>query len=310
MNNNKPLAVIAFGGNALVQSGQTGTAEQQLDNLIKPMRQVAELSRNYRLVITHGNGPQVGNLLLQQESCQNVPKMPLEIIVAMTQGQIGYMIESSLDTALMEMGISDRLFLTLITYVVVDGNDPGFTNPTKPIGPFYTKEQAAGLPYTMKETDKGVRRVVASPRPLHIVEEKEIKKLVGDDVIVICTGGGGIPVVQSERRFQGVEAVIDKDLATSVLAREIKADVFVIATDAPGAAVNWGKPDERILGKVSVAEMKQYISEGHFPPGSMGPKVEAVLEYVETTGNRGVICHLDDIDKAVIGGVGTEIVSN
>src|SRR5210317_41891 len=193
----KPIILIAFGGNALVQKGQKGTHKEQFINLKLPMRQVARLSQKYKFVITHGNGPQVGNLLLQQESCDEVPKMPLEIIGAMTQGQIGYMIESSLDTAFMEIKESvDQHFVTLITYVVVDENDPGFQNPTKPIGPFYTEEQAKGLPYTLKKTDKGLRRVVASPKPLTIVEGREIKKLIEMDFIVICCGGGGIPVIR------------------------------------------------------------------------------------------------------------------
>ena len=308
MSNGKPIVLIAFGGNALIQKGQTGIASQQFENLKLPMRQVARLPKDYRLVITHGNGPQVGNLLLQQESCEEVPKMPLEIIGAMTQGQIGYMIESSLDTALMEIGINDPYFVTLITYVVVDENDPGFQKPSKPIGPFYTEEQAADLPYTMVKTDKGHRRVVASPIPLAIVEHREIKKLVELDFIVVCCGGGGIPVVRKERRFTGVEAVIDKDRASSVLAREIGVDIFVIATDAEGAAIHWGKPEQKILGKVSLAEMEQYVQEGHFPAGSMGPKVESMIEFFKATGNRGVICHLADIEKAVAGEAGTEIV--
>ena len=166
----KPIMLVAFGGNALIQSGQKGTAEEQFENLKLTMGQIAKLSQQYKIVITHGNGPQVGNLLLQQESCDEVPKMPLEIIGAMTQGQIGYMIESSLDTAFMESGNDQQHLATLITYVVVDENDPGFENPTKPIGPFYTEEQASKLPYTIKETDKGYRRVVASPKPLNIVE--------------------------------------------------------------------------------------------------------------------------------------------
>ncbi|MBW2370119.1 MAG: carbamate kinase, partial [Deltaproteobacteria bacterium] len=217
---NKPTILIAFGGNALIRSGQLGTAEEQFENLILPMREVARLSKHYNVIITHGNGPQVGNLLLQQEACAEVPKMPLEIIGAMTQGQIGYMIESTLDSALMAEGVHDQqYFVTLITYVVVDENDPGFQNPTKPIGPFYTAEEAANLPYTMKETDKGMRRVVASPKPVMIIEHREIKKLIGEGFIIICCGGGGIPVVRKGRQFAGVEAVIDKDLASSLLAR-------------------------------------------------------------------------------------------
>lgn len=309
MRNKKPILLIAFGGNALIQKGQAGTAAEQIENLMLPMKQIAELSKDYTLIITHGNGPQVGNLLLQQESCDEVPKMPLEIIGAMTQGQIGYMIESSLDTALMEIGINGQQHLvTLITYVVVDENDSAFQKPTKPIGPFYTEAEASTLPYTMTKTDKGYRRVVASPVPLAIVERREIKKLIAMDFIVICCGGGGIPVIRQERKFRGVEAVIDKDLASSIMAQEINADIFVIASDVEGAAVHWGKPEQKMLGKVTLAEISEYAREGHFPAGSMGPKVEAITQFFQNTGNRGVICQLGNIDKAVKGEVGTEII--
>jgi carbamate kinase len=305
----KPLMLVAFGGNALIQSGQKGTAEEQFENLKLTMRQIAKLSKKYKIVITHGNGPQVGNLLLQQESCDAVPKMPLEIIGAMTQGQIGYMIESSLDTAFMELGENDQQhFVTLITYVVVDENDPGFQNPTKPIGPFYTEAEAEGLSYTLTKTDKGLRRVVASPKPLAIVEHREIKKLIEMDFIVICCGGGGIPVIRKNRKFRGVEAVIDKDLASSVLAQEIKADIFVIASDVEGAAINWGSADQKMLRKVPLTEMENYVQQGQFPAGSMGPKVDAVMQFTAATGNRGVICQLSDIEKAIAGEAGTEII--
>jgi carbamate kinase len=304
----KPIILIAFGGNALIKKGQKGSHKEQFVNLKLPMRQVARLSRDYKIVITHGNGPQVGNLLLQQESCDQVPKMPLEIIGAMTQGQIGYMLESSLDDALMEIGINgEQHFVTLITYVVVDQNDPGFQNPTKPIGPFYTEAEAAKLSYNMVRTDKGFRRVVASPKPIAIVERREIKKLIELDFIVICCGGGGIPVIRKERKFRGVEAVIDKDLASSILAREIKADIFVIASDITGAAINWGDQDQQILGHVSLADIERYAQAGQFPAGSMGPKVQAIADFFKATGHRGIICHLEDIEKAIAGQAGTEI---
>jgi carbamate kinase len=307
----KPVLLIALGGNALIRKGQTGTAEEQFANLKLPMRQIARLSRDYRILITHGNGPQAGNLLLQQESCREVPNMPLEIIVAMTQGQIGYMIESTLDRALMEIGVtSEQLFVSLISYVVVDENDPAFKTPTKPIGPFYSEKQAERLPYTMVRTDKGYRRVVASPRPLAIVEHREIKKLIEMDFIVICCGGGGIPVIRKERKFRGVDAVIDKDLASSVLASEIRADVFIIASDVPGVSVYWGTPRQQPLGRVPLTELKRYQAEGHFPAGSMGPKVEAILDFHRNTGGRGVVCHVEDIERAAAGEAGTEVIGN
>jgi len=306
----KPILLIALGGNALIQKGQKGTAEEQFANLKMPMRQIARLSQSYRVVITHGNGPQAGNLLLQQESCSEVPNMPLEIIVAMTQGQIGYMIESCLDRALMEIGITtEQLFVSLISYVVVDEKDPAFQSPTKPIGPFYTEEQAKELPYTMVRTDKGFRRVVASPTPLAIVEHREIKQLIEMGFIVICCGGGGIPVIRKERKFRGVDAVIDKDLASAVLAGEIRADIFIIASDVPGASIHWGKPQQQELRKVPLAELERYLAEGQFPAGSMGPKVQAILQFHRATGSRGVICHLEDIERAVAGEAGTEVVS-
>jgi len=305
----KPLVLIALGGNALIQKGQTGTAAEQFANLKVPMRQIARLSRDYRIVITHGNGPQAGNLLLQQESCREVPNMPLEIIVAMTQGQIGYMIESTLDRALMEIGVTtEQLFVSLISYVVVDAQDPAFLKPTKPIGPFYSEEQARALPYSMVKTDKGFRRVVASPRPLAIVEHREIKKLIELGFIVICCGGGGIPVIRKERKFRGVDAVIDKDLASAVLAGEIRADIFIIASDVPAVSIHWGKPEQQPLGKVPQADLERYLAEGHFPAGSMGPKVEAALQFRRATERRGVICHLEDIERAVAGEAGTEVV--
>jgi len=309
MSMQKPLVLIALGGNALIQKGQKGTAEEQFANLKVPMRQIARLSRDYRIVITHGNGPQAGNLLLQQESCREVPDMPLEIIVAMTQGQIGYMIESTLDRALMEIGITtEQLFVSLISYVVVDEKDPAFQNPTKPIGPFYTEEQAGRLPYTMAHTDKGFRRVVASPKPLAIVEHREIKKLIEMGFIVVCCGGGGIPVIRKERKFRGVDAVIDKDLASAVLASEVKADVFIIASDVPGVSIHWGKPDQLLLRKVALVDLEVFQAGGHFPAGSMGPKVQAIHQFHRTTGNRGIICHLEDIERAIAGEAGTEVI--
>ena len=305
----KPIALIALGGNALIKKGQKGTAEEQFVNLQLPMRQIAKLSQKYKIVITHGNGPQVGNLLLQQESCDVVPKMPLEIIGAMTQGQIGYMLESSLDTALMDIGIEDQQqFLTMITYVVVDESDPGFENPTKPIGPFYSEEEAKGLSYNLVQTDKGYRRVVASPKPITIVEHREIKKLIDLDFIVICCGGGGIPVIRKDRKFRGVEAVIDKDLASAILAREIKADIFLIVSDIEGAAIHWGTKRQKVLGKVSLIEMQRYVKKGHFPAGSMGPKVNAIVQFFEATGKRGIIGKLEDIELAIAGKAGTEII--
>jgi carbamate kinase len=303
----KPIVVIAFGGNALIQKGQDGTAEQQLENLAVPMKKVAALAPDYRIVISHGNGPQVGNLLLQQEATAEVAEMPVPVLGAMTQGQIGYLMEEALERALAEADI-DRNFLTVITMVEVDANDPLFQNPTKPIGPFYTEAEAAGKSYPMVQTDKGLRRVIASPKPVGIVAIDEIKQLVGQDRIVICSGGGGIPVVKDGLGHRGVDAVIDKDLASSLLARELGADLFVIATDVEAVGLDWGTPDERMLvGEVPVAEMRQHMADGQFPAGSMGPKVAAMVDFVEATGNVAIICHLDSIEAALAGESGTVI---
>ncbi len=302
----KKILLVALGGNALIRKGEQGTVEQQFENLAVPIGQIARLSRRYRIIITHGNGPQVGNLLLQQESSDQVPRLPLEILVAQTQGQIGYMIESSLDSQLMELGIDAKPLVSLISYVVVDENDPSFLNPTKPIGPVYSAEEAARLPYPTRKTPKGYRRVVVSPRPVTIVEKREIRRLIEMDFIVICCGGGGIPVIREGRSFCGVDAVIDKDLVSARLAEEVGADIFVIATDVKGVFLNFGEPGQVFLERLSAAEARRQLTAGHFPAGSMGPKIEAAVEFVETRGNRAVICSIEQIEAAVEGSAGTQ----
>jgi carbamate kinase len=302
--------LIALGGNALIRKGQAGTIREQFDNLKNPIRQIAKLSRHYRVIITHGNGPQVGHLLLQQECCDAVPRLPLEILVAQTQGQIGYMIESTLDTALMDLGVHFKQpFITVISYVVVNEKDPAFQNPTKPIGPVLTADQAAGSPFPTRQTVKGYRRVVASPKPISVVEKREIRKLVDMGFIVICCGGGGIPVTREGRSFNGVDAVIDKDLVSAKLAEEIEADRFVIATDVPGAAIHFGTPQQQYLQRITADEADAYLREGHFPPGSMQPKIEAVTAFVRHGGREAVITSLEGIEAAVMGSAGTRIIA-
>lgn len=295
----KPVLLVALGGNALIRRGQAGTIDEQFANLQVPMRQIAELSNTYRLIITHGNGPQVGNLLLQQECCSQVPRLPLEILVAQTEGQIGYMIESTLDEELMALGIDYRPLISLITYVVVDKDDPAFAKPTKPIGPAFTREEAETLAYPAVKTAKGYRRVVASPNPVTIVEKREIRQLIDMDFIVICCGGGGIPVIRDGRAFEGVDAVIDKDLASARLAEEIGVDIFMIVTDVPGAMLNYGRSDETMLGRITVEAAADHIAAGHFPDGSMGPKVEACVRFMKGGGERAVITSLENIIAAV-----------
>ncbi len=302
--------LVALGGNALIKKGQDGTIEQQFENLSVPMEQLARLSRRYRLIITHGNGPQVGNLLLQQECCrEEVPRLPLEILVAQTQGQIGYMIESTLDTQLMKMGIKTaQKLITVISYVVVDDNDPAFVNPTKPIGPVFTESQAQKLPYPTRKTAKGYRRVVVSPMPITIVEKREIRKLIDSDFVVVCCGGGGIPVVREGRRFAGVDAVIDKDLASARLAQEVGVDIFIIATDVPGVALDFGNERERFLTQVNLSEAKRLLMEDQLPAGSMKPKVEACVSLVKRGIEKAAIVQLTEIEKAVEGSAGTQFI--
>jgi len=293
----KPTLLVALGGNALIRKGEQGTIQQQFRNLAVPIRQIAKLSPEYRIIITHGNGPQVGNLLLQQESCRE-----------QTQGQIGYMIESTLDSQLMDLGIHVKPLVSLITYVVVDENDPAFSEPSKPIGPAYKRKKDVPAGYPVRKTPKGFRRVVVSPKPVTIIEKREIKKLINADFIVICCGGGGIPVVREGRAFQGVDAVIDKDLASAKLAQEVGADIFLIVTDVPAVALNYGTPEQTYLRQMSTKEAKRYLKAGQFAAGSMRPKVEAAVKFVQKKGRRAVITSIEEIISAVKGKAGTEIV--
>jgi carbamate kinase len=305
----KEVLLVALGGNAIIHKQQKGTVEEQFHNLRVPIRQIARLSRSYSIIITHGNGPQVGDLLLQQERCGATIKLPLEILVAQTQGQIGYMIESTLDTELMTLGIhTGQGLVSLLSYVVVAEDDPAFMNPSKPIGPAYALENASRLPFPTKKTTKGYRRVVASPRPVTIVEKREIRKLIEMDFIVICCGGGGIPVIREGRAFQGVDAVIDKDLASAKLAEEVGVDIFVIATDVEGAALKYGSPDQVFLRSVDLEKAESFLREGHFPPGSMGPKIEAAMQFIRAGGKRAVITSIERIEEAVEGIGGTEVI--
>jgi carbamate kinase len=305
----KETLLVALGGNALIKKGQRGTIEEQFHNLRAPIQQIAHLKSDYEIIITHGNGPQVGNLLLQQEKCREVPSMPLEILVAQTQGQIGYMIESTLDNELMKSGADVKhLFVTVLTYVVVDINDPAFKNPSKPIGPYFSEEEAKELPYPTVQTPDGYRRVVASPKPVTIVEKREIRRLLKEGFLVIACGGGGIPVIKEGRGFEGVDAVIDKDLASAKLAQEVGVDIFLIATDTEGVAINFKKPGQRFLKRLSVKDAKRYLREGQFPEGSMGPKVEAVIGFLEGGGKRALIASTENIKRSIQGEVGTEII--
>lgn len=304
----KEIILVALGGNALLKDGQTGSAEEQFGNLKVPIRQIARISDRYRIIITHGNGPQVGNLLLLEECCTVVPRMPLEILVAQTQGQIGYMIESTLDEELTLLGKKSKNLVSLISYVVVDKDDPAFLKPSKPIGPSYEKEKAEGIPFPVVKTPSGYRRVVASPKPVTIVEKREIRRLIDLDFIVTCCGGGGIPVTKEGRAFHGVDAVIDKDLASARLASEVGVDILVIATDVAGAYLRFGAQGEELLRRLTIDDAARYARQGHFPAGSMGPKVEAAVQFLKAGGRRAVITSVEAIEEALEGRAGTEVV--
>lgn len=304
----KKIAVVAFGGNALLRSNEVGTIEQQEKNTLDTCEKLISLLRNdYNLVITHGNGPQVGNILLRNEAGYvqyKIPKMPLDICVADSQGGIGYMIDRQMRNAISKTNLR-RNVVAIITETLVDINDPAFQNPTKPIGPYYLKEEADLLAkannWVFKEDPRkrGWRKVVASPKPLDIMNKKVIKDLVKHGHIVIAVGGGGIPVYWHDdtKYLEAIEAVVDKDLASSLLAREIKADRFYIITDVPKVFINFNKPDQKALDHLTAAEARKYLDAGEFPAGSMGPKILAAIEFVESSGNEAIITCEADIEK-------------
>jgi len=308
--------VVALGGNALQEAGTPATAEAQLEVVKKTAEYLAEMSvRGYELAIAHGNGPQVGRILLASETAANVtPVMPFDVCGAMSQGYIGYHIQQALRQALRERG-KDIPVVTLVTQVVVDKDDPGFKNPTKPIGAFYSEEEAKKLQaekgYVMKEdAGRGWRRVVASPMPKKIVELSAVKQL-WDTTIVITVGGGGIPVIEKEDgSLEGVAAVIDKDLAAERLAEDVGADILMILTEVEKVSLNFKKPDQKDLDKMTVAEAEQYIKEGHFAPGSMLPKVQAAMMFAKANpGKKAIITSLYKAVEALEGKAGTVIVS-
>ena len=314
----EPVAkvVIALGGNALQSKDGPATAEAQLEVVKQTCDYIAEIvMRNYEIAIVHGNGPQVGRILLASETAKDItPVMPFDVCGAMSQSYIGYHIQQSLNRSLAKRGRGDIPIVTLVTQVVVDKDDPGFKNPTKPIGAFYTKEEADKLAaekgYTMKEdAGRGWRRVVASPKPLEIVEIDSTRRLWKSTIVVTC-GGGGIPVIRTEKGYEGVPAVIDKDFAAELLAEETDCDILMILTEVEKVAVNFGKPEQKNLDTVTVAEAEQYIREGHFAPGSMLPKVEAALSFVKKYPERkAIISALDKAVDALEGKTGTLFVN-
>jgi carbamate kinase len=295
----KKLAVVALGGNALLQSDQKGTIEEQEENASATAESLVKLlKRDYNIVITHGNGPQVGNIMLANSAgykMYGLPEMPLDICVAYSQGFIGYIIEQQLKNVLQSEDM-ERDIITIATQVLVNKLDPAFKNPTKPVGPYYTKEEAdkftaeTGSIFKEDPRGRGWRKVVASPKPLVIINKKTIEKIAREGNIVIAVGGGGIPVFYVEtNKLQGIDAVIDKDLASALLASQINADKFFILTDVPKVCLNYNTPQECSIDRMTIAEAQQFLDEGQFPDGSMGPKILAAIRFVENSGKDTII---------------------
>ncbi|MFH1891198.1 MAG: carbamate kinase [Candidatus Zixiibacteriota bacterium] len=309
-------AVVALGGNAITKKGVPDTIANQFEHTRQSLAGIVPLARDgFKIAITHGNGPQAGNALLRVELARGkAPILPLGICVADTEGGMGYMIEQSLQNRLRSEGI-ERDVVTIVTQVIVDKNDPSIKNPTKYLGQFYTHEEARQFARergwkVKKDGDRGWRRVVASPIPLATVNAKSIKNLVAKGMIVIASGGGGVPVyIDKNGDFEGLDAVIDKDRASAVLANEIGADLLIILTSVDKVALNFGKLDQKFLDRVTVAEMKEYSEKEHFPTGSMGPKVEAAIGFIENGGKEVIITSIEKAYEAVKGDEGTRIVA-
>ncbi len=312
----KPVAVVAFGGNAILSSNDDMTFETQLRNAKETSRQMlAILHKRYELVIVHGNGPQVGNLLIQFENARDLmPVPPLDVAVASSQGLLGHMLLISMRSVLEEERLQKEV-IAILTQVVVDENDPAYQKPTKPIGPFYTKERAEELMkekgwHIVEDSNRGYRRVVYSPRPRKIMALNVIKQLIESGVVVIACGGGGIPVNYKTGEVMGTEGVIDKDFTASLLAYNLGAELFMILTGVNKVCVDFGKPTQREVDVMRVDEAKAWLEEGQFPPGSMGPKIEAAVEFVERGGKEVIITGERNVLDALNHGSCTRIVSD
>jgi carbamate kinase len=310
----RPLAVVAFGGNALLRPEDHGDTETQLARARTAVRQLLPvLNRGYELIIVHGNGPQVGNLLLQGEiAAGEVPPQAIDVCVSQTQGSMGFLLELALDIELKAAGFRKRV-VTLVTEVEVDAADPAFLEPSKPVGPFFSKERAEAIQRTagwtmVEDAGRGFRKVVASPKPRAIRNVDVVSVLVNRGSIVIACGGGGIPVVVPEEgEMRGVEAVIDKDYAASMLAASLSADLFVILTGVERVSKDFGKPGETPLARLDVATARALLAEGQFPPGSMGPKIDAAVRFVEAGGREVLITRAECLSAALDGETGTVI---
>jgi carbamate kinase len=309
----KKRAVIALGGNALIKKGQKGTIYEQFANTRESCRSIVQLVKdNWDVVITHGNGPQVGALVLQNQAAKDItPEMPLGICVAESEGLIGYMIQQCLSNALKREQI-DKSVIALITQVIINSDDPSLSNPTKPIGPYYSEDQAIKMlkeGYRMTRLTRGWRMIVPSPDPVRIVEGEIIKKMLDEGVIVIASGGGGMPVIEKKDwGLDGLEAVVDKDLAAERLAEAIDAQMLLILTDVEKVYLHYNTSKQQALDKVTYNTLKTYYLAGEFPPGNMGPKILAALRFLEFGGNRVIISNIEQGFEAFKGKTGTLIV--
>jgi len=314
-NQERPLAIVAMGGHAFMQSGQPGTIEIHEKNAADICAVLMTLvDRNYNIVITHGNGPQVGNLLLQTElTREQIPAMPLDVLVAYTEGSLGYIMQQAMINQLNRRS-KHRFVVTVVSQVVVDRHDPAFDNPTKPVGPFLEKEEAEERREKLgwkvvDDAGRGWRRVVPSPTPKKVIQSAMISDAARNGHIVIACGGGGVPVIRNTQGdFEGVEAVIDKDLTSSILASEIGAELLIILTDVPQVYTNYNTPEQKALGAVTMEEVDRLIGKGHFAPGSMGPKIQGIYNFLRAGGRRGLITNPQTIDQALQGRGGTHFV--
>ena len=305
--------LLAIGGNSLIREGEAGTILEQRANVRKTAVQIVGLVRaGYRMVLTHGNGPQVGAALLRSErGASQVPGHPLDVCGASTQGEIGYLLQQAIITEFQRAGLCPRV-VTVVTQCIISPEDPAMKHPTKPIGPFYSfadierRKRQFGWDI-VEDASRGYRRVVPSPEPIGVVELETIRNLFRDGVLVIACGGGGIPVAQTDSGLQGIEAVIDKDLASAWLAVRLGVELFVISTDTDCVYLDYRKPNQRPLDHVGTAELEQYQKAGHFPPGNMGPKIEAVLRFLRQGGREAIITSCDDLSSAIEGHAGTHI---
>lgn len=309
------LAVVAFGGNALLRPEDRGTQEEQIARAKQAARWLAEIVRHgYKLIVVHGNGPQVGNILIQnEEASTKIPPQSLDVCVAQTEGSIGFMLQQAIRNRLEAIGVGGEV-ATILTEVEVDVNDPAFKRPTKPIGPFFTRYRAEALErdngWTMREdAGRGWRHVVASPRPLRILNLNTIAHMADTAAVVIAAGGGGIPVVKGrDGQWRGIEAVIDKDFSSAKLASDLNADLFIILTGVPKVALDFGKPTQRYVDRMTIAEAEKHMADGQFPAGSMGPKMESAMQFVRTAKKEVLITDVEVLREALEGKDGTLVV--